>query len=115
MTTNLTIHWQMESFSIPPFWATTRDSDLTAALINAQRSERRAESRLIRRRLKRIKVELDLYNHMEKRTAHRLRKGDTGVGITSGVERLSGPVGKTFDRSLESDTSTHWHESDVEA
>jgi hypothetical protein len=102
----------MESFSIPPFWATTRDSDLTAALINAQRSERRAESRLIRRRLKRIKVELDLYNHMEKRTAHRLRKADTGAGITSG---LSGPVGKTFDHCLESDTSTRWHESDVEA
>jgi hypothetical protein len=75
------VHWQMESFSIPPFWATTRDSDLTAALINAQRSERRAESRLIKRRLKRIKVELDLYSHMEKRTAHRLRKTDTGVGI----------------------------------
>jgi len=90
---------QMDTLCLPPFWETHRDSDLTIALINAQYSERRAESRLIERRMKRIMIEQELYSHMAQKTSHRLDKANVSVGITCGVLRASGlaPVGKTFD------------------
>ncbi|KAG2741804.1 hypothetical protein P692DRAFT_20822276 [Suillus brevipes Sb2] len=72
----------MDIFCLPPFWETTRDSDLTIRLISAQRSERRAETRLIRRRLKRIMIEHELYHHMDQNTARRLHKADIGVGVS---------------------------------
>jgi hypothetical protein len=85
-------------FCLPPFWGAPRDSDLTVALISAQRLERQAESRLIRRRLKRIMIEQELYNHMEGHMSRRLHKADSDAGITHGVLRVSGltPAGKRF-------------------
>ncbi|KAG2156446.1 uncharacterized protein EDB93DRAFT_1247155 [Suillus bovinus] len=101
----------MDILCLPPFWETSRDSNLTIALINAQRSERRAESRLIRRRLKRVLIEQELYSHMEQHTSHRLRKADTSVGVSRGVFRASGltPAGKIFD-DVDSDVSSIMHD-----
>lgn len=104
----------MDIFCLPPYWETTRDSDLTIRLISAQRSERRAETRLIRRRLKRIMIEHELYNHMDQHTARRLHKADVGVGVSRGVLRVSGLAGKTFD-GADSDVSSVLHESDAES
>ncbi|KAG2744885.1 hypothetical protein P692DRAFT_20877455 [Suillus brevipes Sb2] len=101
----------MDVLCLPPFWETSRDSNLTIALINAQRSERRAESRLIRKRLKRALIEQELYAHMEQHTSHRLRKADTSVGVLRGVFRASGltPAGKILD-DVDSDVSSIMHD-----
>ena len=103
---------QMDVLYLPPVWETPRDGELTIALISAQRSERRAENRLIKTRLKCIMIEQELYSHMEQHTSQRLRKADTGVGVTRGVLQLSGLAtsGKMFD-DIDSDVS---HESDIE-
>jgi hypothetical protein len=103
----------MDVLCLPPFWETSRDSNLTIALINTQHSERHAESRLIRRRLKRILIEQELYSHMEQQTGHRLRKADTSVGVSHGVFRASGltPAGKTFD-DVDSDVSSILNDPD---
>jgi hypothetical protein len=101
----------MDVLCLPSFWETSRDSNLTIALINAQRSERRAESRLIRKRLKRALIEQELYAHMEQHTSHRLRKADTSVGVLRGVFRASGltPAGKILD-DVDSDVSSIMHD-----
>jgi len=55
----------MDTLCLPPYWETPRDSNLTIDLIHAQRSERRAEARVIKKRLKRVEIEQELYGHME--------------------------------------------------
>jgi hypothetical protein len=102
----------MDIFCIPPFWETTRDSDLTVRLISAQRSERRAESRLIQKRLKRVLIEHELYHHMDQHAGRRLQKADISVGVSRGVLRVSGLTSDTLD-GAGSDVSSA-HESDVE-
>ncbi|KAG1848813.1 hypothetical protein C8R48DRAFT_778750 [Suillus tomentosus] len=102
----------MDIFCIPPFWETTRDSDLTVRLISAQRSERRAESRLIQKRLKRVLIEHELYHHMDQHAGQRLQKADISVGVSRGVLRVSGLTSDTLD-GAGSDVSSA-HESDVE-
>jgi hypothetical protein len=90
----------MDTLCLPPYWETPRDSNLTIDLIHAQRSERRAETRLIKKRLKRVKIELELYSHMEQQTDHRLHNVDNSVGITRGGLRACGMfpiVGRTSD------------------
>ncbi|KAG2051610.1 hypothetical protein BDR06DRAFT_1010329 [Suillus hirtellus] len=103
----------MDVLCLPPFWETSRDSNLTIALINAQRSEHRAESRLIQRRLKRVLIEQELYSHMEQHTNHRLRKADTSIGVSCGVFRACGltPAGKIFD-DVDSDVLSIIHDSE---
>ncbi|OJA16909.1 hypothetical protein AZE42_10902 [Rhizopogon vesiculosus] len=98
-------HHVSDVLYLPPSWETPRDGELTVALTSAQRSERRAENRLIKTRLKRIKIEQELYSRMEQHTSQRLRKADTDVGTTRGVSSLSGlaPVGEMFDIDSESD------------
>jgi hypothetical protein len=98
----------MDTLHLPPFWETSHDCDLTIAVIRAQYSERRAESRLIRKRLHRVKLEHELYVHMEHTTNHRLRKAGNGVGTSRGMLRACGlfpVVGDPFeeDSELESD------------
>ncbi|KAG2055805.1 hypothetical protein BDR06DRAFT_1006644 [Suillus hirtellus] len=80
----------VDALSLPPFWGTRRDSDLTVALISAKRSECRAEYKLIQKRLKRINIEKELYSLVEVQTHQRLHKADTNVGVTRGVLRVSG-------------------------
>lgn len=105
----------MESVHLPPYWETRRDSDLTIALISAQRLERRAECRLIRRRLKRAKIEQELYCQMDQHKSHKLRKADTAIGISRGALRMSGraPPGIIFD-DADSDVSSVVPDSDVD-
>src|ERR1700712_2748620 len=99
----------MDTLRLPPFWETPRHSNLTIALINAQYSERRAENRLISKRLKRVKIEQELYGHMEEQTSHRVYKADNSIGIARGGLRSCGlfpAVGETsdyVDSDLESD------------
>lgn len=99
----------MDTLYLPPFWETPRDSTLTIQLIHAQRSERRAESRLIRKRLDRVKIEHELYAQMEQISNHRLQKANNGAAITRGGFRSCGlfpAVGKEFydgDSELGSD------------
>ncbi|OJA11897.1 hypothetical protein AZE42_07643 [Rhizopogon vesiculosus] len=97
----------MDTLCLPPFWETPRDSNLTVALIRAQRSERRAEARLIKHRLKRVKVELELYTHMEQQTNPRLHKVNNSVGITRGGLRACGMfplAGEVSQRSRQPST-----------
>ncbi|KAG0694660.1 hypothetical protein DFH29DRAFT_880562 [Suillus ampliporus] len=105
----------MDTLCLPPFWETSHDSDLTVALISVQRSERRAESRLIHRCLKRAMIEQELYSHMDQRTAQRLRQADTTVGISRGVLRMTGltPACKAFD-DMDSNVLSVLQESDIE-
>lgn len=107
----------IDTLCIPPFWETRHDSDLTIRLISAQQSERRAECRLIRRRLRRILIEQELYSHMDKRTAHRLHKSNISVGVARGVLRSSGltPTGNMFENDVDSDASSALHGSGVES
>jgi hypothetical protein len=111
---------QMDTLCLPPFWETRHDSDLTIRLISAQQSERRAECRLIRRRLHRILIEQELYSRMDKHTAHRLHKADISLGVARGVLRSSGltPTGNMYENA-DSDISSASHgsgaESDVES
>jgi hypothetical protein len=102
----------MDTLCLPPFWETPRHCNLTVALIHAQYSERRAENQLIRKRLRRVKIEQELYGPMEEQTSHRLHKADNSIGIARGSLRSCGlfpVVGKTSDYA-DSDL-----ESDVEA
>jgi hypothetical protein len=102
----------MDIFCLPPFWETTRDSDLTVRLISAQRSERQAESRLIQKRLKRVMIEHELYHHMDQHAGQRLQKADISVGVSRGVLRVSGLTSDTLDVA-DSDVSSV-HDSDAE-
>lgn len=106
----------MDTLCLPPFWETRHDSDLTIRLISAQQSERRAECRLIRRRLHRILIEQELYSRMDKHTAHRLHKADVGLGVARGVLRSSGltPTSNTFE-NVDSDVSSASHGSGAES
>jgi hypothetical protein len=80
----------MDVFSLPPFWETTCDSDLTVCLISAQCLECRAECILVQRCLKCINIEHEHYTHMDKLTMQKLCKADTGVGVSHGVLCVSG-------------------------
>jgi len=95
---------QVDAFCLPPFWGMHRDSDLTVALISAQRLERQAEHTLIHGRLRRINIEKELYSHMESQTYQRLRKADTSIGVARGVLRVSGMTPSGDD--LDSDASS---------
>ncbi|KAG2059464.1 hypothetical protein BDR06DRAFT_1003572 [Suillus hirtellus] len=103
----------MDVLCLPPFWETTHDSDLTVHLISAQRSEHWAECVLVHKRLECIKIEHELYTHMDQLTAQKLHKADTGVGVSRGVLRVSGLAGMAFD-SVDSDALSVLHDSDVE-
>ncbi|KAG1905785.1 uncharacterized protein F5891DRAFT_1182848 [Suillus fuscotomentosus] len=105
----------MDTLCLPPFWETRYDSDITIRLISARQSERRAESRLIRSRLRRVMIEQELYSSMDKRTAQRLHKANISLGIARGVLRSSGltPAGNTYEG--DSDASSVLHESDPES
>lgn len=106
----------MDALCLPPFWETRRDSNLTIRLISAQQSERRAECRLIRRRLHRVMIEQELYGRLDKRTTQRVHKADVSLGIARGVLRSSGltPAGKSFD-DIDSDTLSALHGSGTES
>ncbi|KIK34362.1 hypothetical protein CY34DRAFT_17775 [Suillus luteus UH-Slu-Lm8-n1] len=106
----------MDTLCLPPFWETRHDSDLTIRLISTQQSERRAECRLIRRRLHRILIEQELYSRMDKHTAHRLHKADVSVGVARGVLRSSGltPTCNMFEKA-DSDVSSVSHGSGAES
>jgi hypothetical protein len=103
----------MDIFCIPPFWETTRDSDLTVRLISAQCSEHRAESQLTQKRLKCIMIEHELYHHMDQHAGRRPQKADISVGVSRGVLRVSGLTSDTLDVADTSDISSV-HESDAE-
>ncbi|OJA16063.1 hypothetical protein AZE42_08299 [Rhizopogon vesiculosus] len=90
----------MNTLCLPPFWETPCDCNLTITLIHAQYSEHRAESRLVRKRLRCIKIEQELYGHMEEQISHRLHKADNSIGIAHGSLHSCGlfpVVGKTSD------------------
>ncbi|KAG1746315.1 hypothetical protein EDD22DRAFT_958360 [Suillus occidentalis] len=105
----------MDTVSLPPFWDTRHDSDLTIRLISARQSERRAEGRLIRSRLRRLMIEQELYSNMDKLTTQKLHKANISLGIARGVLRSSGltPAGNTNE--VDSDASSMLHESDAES
>jgi len=89
----------MNPSRLPPFWETARRSNLTTALIHAQNLERQAENQLINARLKRAKIEQELYGHMEAQRSHRLHKADNSVGITRRGYPSCGPFPIAGDAS----------------
>ncbi|KIJ58334.1 hypothetical protein HYDPIDRAFT_33062 [Hydnomerulius pinastri MD-312] len=107
--------------SLPPCLYTPHDNDLTVALIKAQRVERRAEKRLIQKRLKRVKIERELYNNMDHETDQRLHAADVNVGIARALRRIAGVEvrgrGGRADRDLDacSDTSASSTTSDLDS
>jgi hypothetical protein len=100
----------MDPLRLPPFWETARRSNLTTALIHAQYLERQAENQLIGTRLKRAKIEQELYSHMEAQTSHRVHKVDNSVGIARRGFPSCGPFPVAADASDLVDS-----DSDVEA
>ncbi|KIJ67325.1 hypothetical protein HYDPIDRAFT_108044 [Hydnomerulius pinastri MD-312] len=76
--------------SLPPYLYTPRHNDLAIALIKAQRLERRAEEQLIQQRLRRIKIEEELYSNMEQEMGQRCHAADVGVGIARALQRIAG-------------------------
>jgi hypothetical protein len=107
----------MDSVSLPPFWDTHNDTDLTIRIISARQSEHRAECRLIRSRLRRAKLEQELYSNMDKQTTQKLHKANISLGIARGVLRSSGltPAGNTHEVDIASDSSSVLHESDADS
>ncbi|KAG1759883.1 hypothetical protein EDD22DRAFT_848895 [Suillus occidentalis] len=105
----------MESVSLPPFWDTRNDTDLTIRLISARQSERRAECRLIRSRLCHAMLEQELYSNMDKQTTQRLHKANISLGIARSVLCSSGltPAGNTHEVDIASDSSSVLHKSDA--
>ncbi|KAG1884431.1 hypothetical protein F4604DRAFT_1919635 [Suillus subluteus] len=105
----------MDSVSLPPFWDTRNDTDLTIHLISARQSERRAECRLIRSRLCCAMLEQELYSNMDKQTTQKLHKANISLGIAHSVLRSSGltPTGLTHEVDITSDSSSMLHESDA--
>jgi len=101
----------MDTSRLPLFQKTppSRHSNLTTALILARSLEHQAERRLISERLKRIKIEQELYS-MKAQTSHRVHKVDNSVGITRGGFRSCGPFPIAGDASDLVDS-----DSDVEA
>jgi len=99
----------MDNLYLPPFWEEPSDSNLTIDIVQAQYAERRAESRLIRKRLARVELEHKLYTDMERAINLKLRKAANGVRIFRDHELhpygLFPVVGDIFegDSELESD------------
>jgi len=61
--------------------------------MKAQRLERRAEQRLINKRLKRIRIEKELYNRIGSQAGRRLHAADVNVGVAYAVRHLAGVMG----------------------
>ena len=99
----------MDPLRLPPFGEIAHRSNLTTALVHAQYLERRAENWLISTRLKRAKIEQELYS-MKAQTSHRVHKVDNSVGITRGGFRSCGPFPIAGDASDLEDS-----DSDVES
>ncbi|KAH7917138.1 hypothetical protein BV22DRAFT_1052653 [Leucogyrophana mollusca] len=109
----------LTTIALPPFLETRRHADLMVAFVNCQRLERRAEGRLIARRLKRMKIERELFYDLGHRLAKRRRVADANVAVSRVMLRYSGifPEDAHFgtDMANDADSEATSEGSDCEA